>query len=137
MSEIDPEYASGRKWFLPPEGILDGDNYAIARRYIERARADLVYFNEIAPMSDELRARHAALRPEIEADLDEKEVRLDAGETEIAAWLAHRMEREVGELNRGERTTITGDAHLMRERIRKVGHIYGVKRPDAQPPDDD
>jgi len=130
MSEIDPQYASGEKWFQPPEGILDGDDFDIARRYIARARADLVYYNEIAPFSDEMRERHAALRPEIEADLIQQEARLDAGDERIAAWLASKMEREVGELNRGERSTITGDAHLMQERIRKIGHIYAVRRPD-------
>jgi len=131
MTEVDPWYASGEKWFQPPEGILDGDDFDIARRYIAGARADLVYFNEIAPFSDELRARHNALRPEIEADLDEQEACLDAGNVPTARMLARRMQRDVEELNRGERTTVTGEAHLMGVRIRKVGHYFAVRRPNG------
>lgn len=129
MTEFDPKYASGEEWFLPPDGILDGSDFEIAQRYIDGARADARYFAEDQTMSPELRAQHAAANSEMEAFWASQEDRLKSGDGELAGRLAHRMQREVDELNRGERSTVTGQAHLLGERLRRIGHVYYVSRP--------
>lgn len=129
MNEFDPALASGAKWFLPPEGLLDGSDLDIARRYIAGARADLAFFAGDETMTPEAREGHAATRPVMEALLDSQEARLNGGDTELASLLARRMLIEVDELNRGERSTVTGQAHLIGERLRQVGHVYYVPRP--------
>ena len=131
MSELDKDnlFATGEAWFLPPDGILDGSNFDIAQRFIEGARADIQSFASDETMDPGLKARHDAVRPDMETLLDSQETRLKAGDASLAALLTHRLEIEVDELNRGERSTITGQRHLLAERLRQVGHIYYVPRP--------
>ena len=137
MSDVDPSYANGEQWFTPPEGVLDGTDFEIAQRYVEGTRADrdfdLKNPRELTPseLTPESQALREKFQKEHDALLDSQEERLKAGDTDLAARLTHSFEREVDELNKGERTTVTGQAHLFAERMRKVGHIYAVRRPDG------
>jgi hypothetical protein len=117
MNEKDPTHRSDEKWFLPPEGVLDGDEFEIAHRFIDGARNDLEFNSGDNMINPELRARHAAIRPAMEAFLDSQEAKLKAGDAQLAWLLMKRVEREVDELNRGERTTVTGQAHVFSERF--------------------
>jgi len=124
-----PVPIGNEEWFLPPEGILDGTDFDIARRYIDGTRADLIHRTESPDESDEFRAHWSAVRLEAEVLLDDQERRLQAGDEELARLLAHVLEQQVDDLNKGQRTTIAGQAHLLRERASQVGHPYYVDRP--------
>jgi hypothetical protein len=137
MSDVDPTYANGEQWFTPPGGVLDGTDFEIAKRYIDGTRADRDFDarnpRELTPgeLTPESQAARESIQKQMDDLLDSQEERLRAGDADLAARLTHSFEREVDELNRGERTTVTGQAHLFEERMRKVGHIYAVRRPDG------
>ncbi len=114
-------------WFQPPEGILDGTNFEIAQGWIERERADQAHLAENPLVNNpEHVARAAAARVEMEKLLEEYGTRLSAGDEQLANLLTRRVEREVEELNSGARSTVTGEAHLLLERLAQVGHVWGV-----------
>lgn len=114
-------------WFLPPEGILDGTPFEIAQGFIARERADQAYFAEHPLSSDPAHIKRIAeARPEAEALLDEYEQRLAQGDEELAEILTIRVEREVEDLNRGLRSTVTGQGHLLAERNKYIGRVWGV-----------
>lgn len=114
-------------WFQPPEGILEGTHTEIALGYIARARADVEY-NSTDPFGvpdPEVAVREILARVEMIALLESEERDVINGDEGLANMLFSRVLREVRELERGERFTVTGEAHLLKERIAKAGAWNG------------
>lgn len=127
----DPNALNERGWFPPPAGILDGTEFEIAQRYIDLERQDWAYKLEhpLSSNPDFIR-RQQEVWPEFEELLAAQEQRIQAGDQATARLLTRYVERQVEELNRGERSTVIGQAHLFASRLAMSGHIWAVKLPD-------
>jgi hypothetical protein len=120
MSEWNPDPELVNQWLvLPegvPEGILDGNDFDIALRYIEGARADSRFYAEDRSQPAHKRAQCSLLCERREIIYAEQEARLLAGDTELASQLAKRVVEQVEEVRSGARLVVTGQACLLRVR---------------------
>ena len=100
--------------FELPEGFLDGPDSDVAQRWVDGRYADLSWQLETSP-----EASHEAIFASMQV-LDRYRERLAQQDEGLAAALARQATNEAEDLRAGLRYTVSGQAHLLGERILKI-----------------